>query len=79
MVQQDYTASRAFVREIRHLAAGRDLLFIHRAVLQMRDWLEKHSNDRVVGTALEEFDILKEAALIVEQQTKASSLAGAVG
>ena len=68
MAQDVYAASRHFVREMRRLAVRRDLVFIHRAVLQMQDWIEKNPNDMVVGTALEEFDILEEAAQIVAQK-----------
>lgn len=67
-------ASRAFVREMRHLTTGRDLASIHQAVSRMQDWLEKYPNDMIVGTALEEFDILEEAAQIVEQKRQSASL-----
>ena len=67
-MQNDYAASRAFVREMRRLTAERDAVSIHQAVLQMRDWLEQNPMDTVVGTALEEFDILEEAAQILEQK-----------
>jgi hypothetical protein len=73
-MQDVYAASRAFVREMRQLTAGRDLASIRQAVLQMQDWLEKHPNDTVVGTALEEFDILEEAAGSVEQKRQSGSL-----
>ena len=73
-MQEDYTASRAFVREMRRLTAERDFNSIHQAISQMRDWLEKHPNDMVVGTALEEFDILEEAAQIVERKKLRESL-----
>lgn len=68
MIQENYAESRAFVREMWRLVAGRDLASIHQAVLQMQDWLEKDPHDPIVGTALEEFDILEEAAQIVEQK-----------
>lgn len=74
-MQEVYAASRDFVRDMRRLAAGRDSVSIHQAVLQMQDWLEKNPNDMVVGTALEEFDILEEAAQSVEQKQQRELLA----
>ena len=71
-MQDVNAASRAFVREMRLLTARRDSVSLHQAVLQMRQWLENNPNDTVIGTALEEFDILEEAAQIVEQKNNAT-------
>ena len=73
-MQNVYGASRDFIRDMRRLTAGKDLASIHQAVLQMQDWLEENPNDRVVGAALEEFDILEEAAQIVEQKQQSELL-----
>lgn len=72
MTEDKYAASKAFVKEMRALARNRDLASIHQAVLQMREWLAKDPYDIHVGTALEQFDILEEAAEIVEKR-KASA------
>lgn len=73
-MQNVYGARRAFVRNRRRLTAGKDLVFIHQAVLQRQDWLGKNPNDRVVGAALEAFDILEEAAQIGEQKQQGELL-----
>jgi hypothetical protein len=68
MAEDKYAASKAFVKEMRALARNRDLASIHSAVLQMREWLLKHPDDVHVDTALEQFDILEEAAEIIEKR-----------
>jgi hypothetical protein len=72
MTEDKYAASKAFVKEMRALARNGDYASIHQAVLQMREWLAKDPYDVHVGTALEEFDILEEAADILEKR-KASN------
>jgi len=68
MNQDRYQSSKSFVKEMRALAANRDLASIRFAVERMQAWMEAHPDDPHVGTALEEFDILAEAAGIVEGQ-----------
>ena len=63
-MNKNYAASRAFVREMRALTRSRDVASLQKAVQEMRNWLLQHPQDVVVGTALEEFDILLEAAQI---------------
>lgn len=79
MADENYAASKAFVKEMRALASRHDLDSIRQAVQKMRVWLREHPDDIHVGTALEEFDILEEAALLREEQTvsTASSIAKA--
>lgn len=69
MQQDEYRVSKAFVHQMRILAADRNLSSIQQAVRQMREWLCDHPEDMVVGTALEEFDILEEAARIVAERS----------
>jgi hypothetical protein len=67
---------KAFVKEMRVLAARRDLASSEEAIAKMRSWMELHPDDQQVGMALEEFDILAEAASIVEsRQLQPSSAA----
>lgn len=73
MTKDKYSASRAFVQEMRALVAKRDLASIQQAVQRMRDWLCQHPDDTVVSTALEEFDILEEAARIVAERNNRRS------
>jgi hypothetical protein len=74
MTDDKYAASKAFVKEMRALTRNGDFASIHQAVLQMRDWLAKYPNDVHVGTALEEFDILEEAAEIIEKRKASERL-----
>ncbi len=71
MTEDSYANSKAFVKEMRSLISNRDLVSIQQAVRQMQDWMNDHPNDMRVGTALEEFDILEEAARIVEERQSA--------
>jgi hypothetical protein len=68
MAEDKYAASKAFVKEMRALARNRDRASIQQAVQQMREWLLKHPDDVHVDTALEQFEILEEAAEIVEKR-----------
>jgi hypothetical protein len=68
MIEDNYIASKAFVQKMRSLANQRDLNSIRQAVQHMQDWMREHPEDVHVGTALEGFDILEEAARLVEQQ-----------
>lgn len=56
------TAGRALVKEIRDLTRSREPEALQQAVLRLRNWMDAHPNDLYVGTALEEFEILEEAA-----------------
>ena len=71
MEPNNYRASRAFVRKMRFLAAHRDIESIQDADRQIREWLCDHPDDITVGTALEEFNILEEAAQIIGKRDKA--------
>jgi HD-GYP domain-containing protein (c-di-GMP phosphodiesterase class II) len=68
MTEVKYAASKAFVKEMRAQARNRDRTSIQQAIEQMREWLAKHLDDIHVDTALEQFDILEEAAEIVEKR-----------
>ncbi len=71
-MKDQYEDSKAFVKEMRILAKKRDLASLQRAVQQMQDWMRDYPDDLYVGTALEEFDILAEAAQIVEARNVSS-------
>jgi hypothetical protein len=68
-----YAASKAFVKEMRVLASKRDLASIQQAVRRMQDWMQAYPDDVYVGTALEEFDILAEAARHVVESNNQSA------
>ena len=66
MAEDNYIASKAFVKQMRTLVKSRDIDSIQQAVQQMQDWMRTHPDDPHVGTALEEFDIMEEAARLIE-------------
>ncbi|HZO87186.1 MAG TPA: hypothetical protein VFB38_02525 [Chthonomonadaceae bacterium] len=55
------------------MTSKRDLDSLQQAVQRMREWMRAHPQDVYVGTALEELNILEEAARLVEEQ-KAQSI-----
>src|SRR5690349_13064257 len=74
MTKEDLSASKTFVKQMRVLAKNRDLESIRQAVQQMRAWIQNHPDDLVVGTALEEFDILEESATLIEERKKQATV-----
>jgi predicted translin family RNA/ssDNA-binding protein len=76
MSEERYSASKAFVKEMRIMVANRDLAAICQAIDQMQAWMETHPEDTYVGTALEEFDILAEAATLIESRRLQAASAG---
>lgn len=71
MTDDVYADSKAFVRKMRILVRQRDVRNLQDAVQEMREWMKAHPDDVHVGTALEEFDILAEAALHSQHQSVA--------
>lgn len=66
MTTDTYETGKTLVRQMRSLIKNRDLASLTQAVQEMQDYMQAHPDDVCVGTALEEFDILAEAAQAVE-------------
>lgn len=52
---------------MRKQAQTREVSALESVVAQMQEWLSSRPNDIVIGTALEEFDTLLEAARLISK------------
>jgi hypothetical protein len=68
MKTQNYATGKEFIEALRETTPKRDPVSIEAAIEQIRDWLREQPEDLYVRSALEHFETMHEAALLVHER-----------